>query len=265
MATEQQRAAIFAELLAKAKASARSELETLAAASDKTDWSTLCPAADPVTQGYVQATPSLSPLVCARALSQCSDEALQRGGLYPFVIGQRKSNGLLNAVLWLCDKYSAHAYVSGLCSANDAAQFVLEGSSAWHLLCLVTVLGTCTVTTKQKSFTLASAHAAACGSDSLESDVNALSRVAFIQNSHSLPTPPSITMTTAMWATVPGSSVSSGLDLAEIDDLLLRVLETDKTKASKHLPQLSLTNDVWLKFNGLCALHRVPDGLSFDV
>ena len=123
---QQDRAAILQKKLDDAREQAANDLRTRSSAKDSTDWLSLAPPGDDVTAGYLESSVDLRPLACSRSLLSAGEDKKTRGGLYPFQVGQQKTNGLLTAVGWMCDKYSASRSLFSL-PFLEALNFVHDG------------------------------------------------------------------------------------------------------------------------------------------
>ena len=255
----QQRADILNASLVTAQDAATKAISKFAAVKDKTKWLDLAPVSDPVTLGYVQSTKDLVPLAAARALYGASSETQRRGTLYPFVVGDFKTNGLLQAVEWLCDAHSAIVCSQGVCAAAQASEFAHVGSPTWNALKAKSVLDTISTTGSYQSATLAAAHAARANNEPFQEACLQLARLSFILRLSTVPHRPSLEMEDDIWNVVQNKPART----TELAELVPKIVKSDI--AQHIIPDVKHSDEVWDRLHGLCSLRRLPDTLKFDV
>ena len=254
---------VVTERLGAAKQALEEYVSNVSDLSDATDWQTLAPPHDGVTQTYVASTAVLTGLVSARALEVAGPEAQQRGSLYPFVIGNHKTNSLLHAVEWTCNRYSSRARATHLCTATESASFAHENSSVWHALTALSLLEKWPGATADAYAvsTAAAAHASAVQEASVSKPCADLAYASFLLSLDQLPVVPSISMQEDIKLAVFGRSPA----VREVGELFPKMIDLHVAQVKRQFKVPSHTDQIWPRLHGLCALFRAPDQLQFDV
>lgn len=230
---------------------------------DATDWLLLAPPSDDVSGVYLQSNSDLRPLACARALLSASEESKQSGGLYPFEIGAHKTNGLLTAVGWICDKYSARSVALQLCTSSESVNFAHERSPCWHVLSLHSLLKQFPGLSPEayKVAVQAAAHAMCSNNPALQECLMRLARACFILWCPRLASPPSMEMETEVFlALTEGASKRD-----ELNQCMPKIVDDEIGRAKKKHARPVCDNALHSRLHALCDLYQVPDSLSISV
>ena len=241
----------------------RSTITNVANVDDRTKWIELAPAANDVTKGYISAVPENKSLACSRALLSASDEALERGGLYPFSIGLQQTNSLLFAIQWVCNLHAAKAFCQNKCTAKQALAFAHEHSRTWNALSIAQSMQEWTGP-QPTSFDLAvkaAAHARFLEDSSLISAFDRLALLSFILKCPQLPGPPTKTMEDDVWR----AATTEDTYTPELKDLVKLAVDAIVSKAHRSFPTLDSNAMMSNQLNALCIFFHVPPSLLFDV
>lgn len=229
---------------------------------DETQWQVLAPAADDVTQGYVSAHKCVKGIVTAQALHKAnSPDAATRGNLYPFVMGEFKTNSLLFMADWLAAQHAARLVRLNVIQWEDAKNLVSPQTSAWHLFNANFLLSKWTGMNASAYDNALRAAASAKHSkhEKFYLACQKLAYAAFILACPELPSPPTSTMANKLWAILAENSTGD----TELARLFPAVIDKELVNQARECRCLQPTELIWEKIDAICKLIQAPETLRF--
>lgn len=238
-------------------------ISKIASQRDSTDWLTLAPPNDDETSTYASANPELCSLACAMALFQCKKETLARGQLYPFIMGDQKTNSLLFMAEWMCDRQAAQLVLSKKIRSSEGLELCHEHGTLWHLLKIVTLLKKfpgCNDQAFDPACSIA-AHAVRSEDKELQGYAERLAQFCFILKCPSMPCPPTSNMLSMVIDRMHDKPCSN-----ERVSLIFPKIITDIIfETQKKMHKAGHTTKIHGRLLAFNQFHSVPQSLLFDV
>ena len=230
---------------------------------DATDWATLAPPATTETTMYASANPTLIALASAQTLQNCSATTQQRGVLYPFVMGNFKTNSLQTATEWLCNQHAAALVLTDKLRCTDAQNFCHLRGETWHVLEIMNKLGNFPgmVPAAYAAAKLVASLSLHVDDTPLQAACMDLAKYCFILECPSMPHPPSEQMLKEVYECMAGKPGSNARVSSLFPKHVVDEVHADFAQQKKCAHTGAINNNL----AGLLQFYSVPKQLAFTV